>query len=53
VAWIDCTLFATYEAGDHLVVLGEVMQLEVENARAPLLFFQGSYGRFFQHSECG
>jgi flavin reductase (DIM6/NTAB) family NADH-FMN oxidoreductase RutF len=44
VAWIDCDLHAVHEAGDHFIVLGRVKGLEVENARAPLLFFQGAYG---------
>ena len=44
VAWIDCDLHAVHEAGDHFIVLGRVKELEVENARPPLLFFQGAYG---------
>lgn len=46
IAWIDCTLHATHEAGDHLIVLGEVVALEVHNPAAPLLFYQGAYGEF-------
>lgn len=46
VAWIDCRLDRVYEAGDHLIVLGEVDSLEVNRSGAPLLFFQGGYGRF-------
>ena len=46
VAWIDCDLHATHDAGDHLIVLGEVRELEVETPNGPLLFFQGAYGRF-------
>lgn len=46
VAWIDCTLDAVHEAGDHYIVLGRVQALEVERPERPLLFFQGSYGAF-------
>ncbi|ETI60303.1 monooxygenase [Sphingobium sp. C100] len=46
VAWIDCTLHAVHEAGDHHIVLGAVMALEVERPERPLLFFQGNYGAF-------
>lgn len=46
VAWIDCTLDAVHEAGDHYIVLGRVAALEVDRAERPLLFFQGSYGEF-------
>lgn len=46
VAWIDCTLEAVHEAGDHYIVLGRVVALEVESPGKPLLFFQGIYGEF-------
>lgn len=46
VAWIDCTLDAVHEAGDHFIVLGRVMALDVMRPERPLLFFQGGYGEF-------
>ncbi|MDR7155933.1 flavin reductase (DIM6/NTAB) family NADH-FMN oxidoreductase RutF [Sphingobium xenophagum] len=46
IAWIDCTLDAVHEAGDHYIVLGKVVALEVDRPERPLLFFQGSYGEF-------
>lgn len=46
IAWIDCVLHAVHEAGDHFIVLGEVMALEVHNPARPLLFYQGGYGQF-------
>jgi flavin reductase (DIM6/NTAB) family NADH-FMN oxidoreductase RutF len=46
VAWIECDSEATYEAGDHDIVIGRVKNLEVANPALPLLFFQGGYGRF-------
>jgi flavin reductase (DIM6/NTAB) family NADH-FMN oxidoreductase RutF len=46
LAWIDCDLERVDEAGDHYIVLGRVRALEVENPSAPLIFFQGGYGRF-------
>ena len=46
VAWIDCDLHATYEAGDHLIVLGHVHSMAVTRPVAPLLFFRGGYGQF-------
>lgn len=46
VAWIDCTLDAVHEAGDHYIVLGRVVALEVDRPGRPLLFFQGNYGEF-------
>ena len=48
LAWIDCTLDAVHEAGDHYVVIGRVVALEVERYGSPLLFFRGGYGAFSQ-----
>jgi flavin reductase (DIM6/NTAB) family NADH-FMN oxidoreductase RutF len=45
VAWIDCTIHSVHEAGDHYVVMGRVLDLNVEGDQ-PLLFFQGGYGGF-------
>jgi 3-hydroxy-9,10-secoandrosta-1,3,5(10)-triene-9,17-dione monooxygenase reductase component len=43
-AWIDCTLWAEYDGGDHTIVAGRVLDLGADAARMPLLFHQGSYG---------
>jgi flavin reductase (DIM6/NTAB) family NADH-FMN oxidoreductase RutF/DNA-binding IclR family transcriptional regulator len=46
VAWIECLQHSVIEAGDHDIVLGRVLELDLENKQLPLLFFQGGYGRF-------
>jgi flavin reductase (DIM6/NTAB) family NADH-FMN oxidoreductase RutF/DNA-binding IclR family transcriptional regulator len=46
VAWIDCEKHSISEAGDHDIVLGRVLELDVANKQVPLVFFQGGYGRF-------
>ncbi|MCR6030091.1 flavin reductase [Nocardioides sp. zg-579] len=46
VCWIECEWFETQTAGDHFLVLGSVIDLDVERPSLPLLFFQGGYGRF-------
>ena len=47
IGWIDCTVEAIHEAGDHDIVVGRVVQLEVaEDAADPLLFFKGGFGSF-------
>ncbi|MEA5155280.1 flavin reductase family protein [Raineyella sp.] len=46
LAWIDVRLQDTIEAGDHWIALCEVVDLAVTNPEAPLIFFQGGYGRF-------
>jgi 3-hydroxy-9,10-secoandrosta-1,3,5(10)-triene-9,17-dione monooxygenase reductase component len=45
LAWIDCTIHAVYEAGDHDVVLGRVQDLVHGTAEQPLLFFRSAYHR--------
>ncbi len=45
LGWVDCTIYAVHEAGDHYVVIGRVMDLGVEEAPHPLLFYRGRYAR--------
>ena len=44
LAWMDCSVAQTIDAGDHYVYIGEVHAADVSD-RAPLLFFRGRYGR--------
>jgi flavin reductase (DIM6/NTAB) family NADH-FMN oxidoreductase RutF len=47
VAWIECTIDAVHEGGDHLIVVGAVDRLDVREGEAdPLVFFRGRYGSF-------
>lgn len=46
IAWIDCDLDQVVPAGDHVLVLGAVRNLDVADDGPPLLFFRGGYGRF-------
>jgi flavin reductase (DIM6/NTAB) family NADH-FMN oxidoreductase RutF len=46
LAYIDCTIEAEHSAGDHLIVVGRVHELGVEEEGRPLAFFRGGYGRF-------
>jgi flavin reductase (DIM6/NTAB) family NADH-FMN oxidoreductase RutF/DNA-binding IclR family transcriptional regulator len=46
LAWIDCDVEVIHDAGDHLIVIGRVRELDVANPSLPLVFFQGGYGRF-------
>lgn len=43
VAWIDCTLWAEHDGGDHTVVVGEVHDLAADLDQHPLLFYRGNY----------
>ncbi len=46
IAWIECEIEAVHDAGDHVVVLGRVIDLEVGHNGGPLVFFRGGYGRY-------
>jgi 3-hydroxy-9,10-secoandrosta-1,3,5(10)-triene-9,17-dione monooxygenase reductase component len=45
LAWIECRLETIHDAGDHVIVVGRVLDLAAHDGR-PLLFFRGGYGRF-------
>jgi 3-hydroxy-9,10-secoandrosta-1,3,5(10)-triene-9,17-dione monooxygenase reductase component len=45
LASIECTLGAIYEGGDHELVTGHVVAMEVGSG-APLLFYRSGFGRF-------
>jgi flavin reductase (DIM6/NTAB) family NADH-FMN oxidoreductase RutF len=45
LAYIDCRLHESHEAGDHTIYVGEVEAMEVDRDDAdPLTFFRGEYG---------
>jgi flavin reductase (DIM6/NTAB) family NADH-FMN oxidoreductase RutF/DNA-binding IclR family transcriptional regulator len=50
VAWIDCEVESTIDAGDHYIVLGRCKELRMGAPELPLLFYQGGYGKFSPHS---
>jgi 3-hydroxy-9,10-secoandrosta-1,3,5(10)-triene-9,17-dione monooxygenase reductase component len=43
LTWLDCTVEAVHEAGDHYVVIGRVTELGPCRDDRPLLFYRGSY----------
>jgi 3-hydroxy-9,10-secoandrosta-1,3,5(10)-triene-9,17-dione monooxygenase reductase component len=45
LAVIECTLGAIYEGGDHELVTGHVVAMEVGSG-APLLFYRSGFGSF-------
>ncbi len=42
-AWIDCRVYKQIEAGDHWLVLGEVLELSVQREGGALVFHGGSF----------
>jgi 3-hydroxy-9,10-secoandrosta-1,3,5(10)-triene-9,17-dione monooxygenase reductase component len=46
LAWVDCSVLTTHDAGDHIIVVGRVLDLGVEQEGKPLLFYRGGFGTF-------
>lgn len=47
IAYVDCSLEAEHDAGDHTIAVGRVQNLAIlDDSRGPLLFFRGQYGHF-------
>ena len=45
LAWIDCTVEETHEAGDHYLVVARVDGMEAGQGH-PLIFYRGGFGGF-------
>jgi 3-hydroxy-9,10-secoandrosta-1,3,5(10)-triene-9,17-dione monooxygenase reductase component len=43
-AWVDCTLWAEHDGGDHTIAVGQVQDLGADASRLPLLYYRGRYG---------
>ncbi len=44
IAWLDCRVWARYEGGDHIIVVGEVLDMALLEPEAPpLMFYGGAY----------
>ena len=46
VAWIGCELRDEHDAGDHMIVVASVDEIEAASDTVPLVFFRGRYGTF-------
>ncbi|GAA0964354.1 flavin reductase family protein [Actinocorallia libanotica] len=42
---LECRTHAVHDAGDHTVVIGEVLSVGAPADRGPLLYYQGAYRR--------
>jgi len=43
LATLECRLWAEYDGGDHAIVAAEVLDLQVHEEHAPLLYYKGRY----------
>jgi 3-hydroxy-9,10-secoandrosta-1,3,5(10)-triene-9,17-dione monooxygenase reductase component len=44
IGYIDCEFWAEYEGGDHIIVVGKVLDFGITHDAGPLVFYQGRYG---------
>lgn len=45
VAWLGCRIRDEHDAGDHAIVVADVIQVHATAAHDPLVFFRGATGR--------
>lgn len=43
-AWVECSLWAEYDGGDHTIAIGRVLDLGADPSRPALLYYRGRYG---------
>jgi len=48
-AQFECSTWAVYEGGDHLILVGEVQAYQHQSDTSPLVFARGSYAISAQH----
>ncbi len=46
LAWLGCRVWKHLEAGDHVILIGEVVDAGVGSEGPPLVFFRRGYGTF-------
>lgn len=46
LAYVDCETEQEVDAGDHVIVIGRVLELGVLRHGNPLVFYRGGYGAF-------
>ena len=46
LAYVDCETLVEHDAGDHVIVVGGVVELGYQHEGTPLLFYRGGYGRY-------
>jgi flavin reductase (DIM6/NTAB) family NADH-FMN oxidoreductase RutF len=46
LAWLECRIEVEHDAGDHELIIGRVVDMDVAREGKPLLFYRGGFGRF-------
>ena len=48
IAYLDCRFEAEYPGGDHKIIVGRVLDLDMREGARPLLFYKGGYQRMHE-----
>ncbi|HEU5308014.1 MAG TPA: flavin reductase family protein [Acidimicrobiia bacterium] len=48
IAYLDCRFEAEHPGGDHKIIVGRVLDLDMREGERPLLFFRGGYERMHE-----
>ncbi len=43
VGWLECRIWAEYDAGDHTLFVGEVLRAGRDQSKQPLVYIESSY----------
>jgi flavin reductase (DIM6/NTAB) family NADH-FMN oxidoreductase RutF len=43
LSWLECRTWATYDGGDHTIVVGEVLSLGTGDDPGALIYYAGQY----------
>ncbi len=51
IAQLDCRVAARHDAGDHVILVGEVLTIAVADERPPLVYHRGRYRQLAPHAD--
>lgn len=43
LGWVDCRVWASYDGGDHRIIVGEVVDMGLGGQEDPLVYFRSAY----------
>ena len=46
LGWVEARIEQEIDGGDHVIVVGRILDLDLEHEGRPLLFYRGGFGRF-------
>jgi flavin reductase (DIM6/NTAB) family NADH-FMN oxidoreductase RutF len=53
LAWVDCAVELVHDAGDHELIIGKVLDLDLAEGGSPLLFFDRKFATVAKRPDQG